>query len=341
MNKVFIVLWTTSECNLSCKYCYATQVQEKTHMDFETAKKIIDYFKNSNMKIQFTGGEPLLNFDLIKQVYSYIQEKKYKASFQMQTNATLIDNLMARELKQMNISIGVSMDGPPEINEVLRGKTNHLIKGMHHLAQAGITVNLNSVVTSINVSRLSELADVALYFGNVAGVGLDLLRHTGRAKDSDSTVKDVTERQLTEGLVALHERCEILYKYSGKKLYIRSIQEAKKRLTSNACVYKKAYCYASTGQSYVVLPNGKIYPCGSLTDHPEYYIGNLNIDENIKQISLPSPTANECEKCKYNYFCTGTCPSRSIINGSFRLENSLDCALKKISFKIAEKLISS
>lgn len=198
-------------------------------MDFQTATKVLDYFKDSSMIIQFAGGEPLLNYSLIRQIDAYVKAKGYKASFQMQTNGTLIDLPLAKELKDMKIDMGVSMDGPPDINEQLRGKTDKLMYGISCLAHAGVTINLNSVVTSQNVSRLSELADVALCFGNVAGIGLDLLRNAGRAKENCNIVEGATSIQLRDALILLHERCEVLYSYSGKKIYIRSIDLLRKR----------------------------------------------------------------------------------------------------------------
>lgn len=338
--KVLIVLWTTSKCNLKCKYCYAAETKEKTDMDFQTATKVLDSFKDSSMKIQFSGGEPLLNYSLIRQIYAYVKAKGYKASFQMQTNGTLIDLEMAKELKDMKIAIGVSMDGPPDINEHLRGKTAKLMYGISSLARAGLTINLNSVVSSKNVSRLPELADVALYFGNVDGIGLDLLRNIGRAKENCNGVEEATSSQLREALILMYERCEFLYSYSGKKIYIRCIEEAKKRLRIGQNYCNKGYCYASYGRSFVVLPNGDIYPCGSMTNYTEFYMGNIHQDEVIKQIALPTQSTSSCVKCKYHNICTGGCPSRLIVNNDSTLENTLDCILKKCSFEIAEKSLA-
>ena len=333
--RVLIVLWTTGRCNLKCRYCYASESNEKYDMDFETATKVLDYFGNQPMKIQFAGGEPLLNYDLICKVYEYVNKRGYDAVFQMQTNATLIDEQKAIQIKKMKIAVGVSLDGPPHINEWLRGKTKEAVYGIQCLAKAGVKTNINSVVTEQNVTRLTELVDFALYLGNIRGIGLDLLREAGRAKNSDNLIKKANDEQLKSALNLLHERCELLHKQTGKKIVIREIEEAKKRLSSSAC--NKNYCYASCGSSYVILPNGDVYPCGSLINKSEYYMGNIN-NIPLKYIELTKQTPGECSECDYFYICPGGCPSRMIVNGVEQDEETLDCVLKKSAFDIALKM---
>ena len=65
-------------------------------MDFKTAARILDFFSNHAMKIQFAGGEPLLNYNLIYNIYEYIKHQGYDVLFQMQTNGTLIDREIAK-----------------------------------------------------------------------------------------------------------------------------------------------------------------------------------------------------------------------------------------------------
>ena len=107
-------------------------------MDFETAVNALDHFSGQPMKIQFAGGEPLINYDLICKIYEYVEQCGYDAVFQMQTNGTLIDEEKAKEIKEMKIAVGVSIDGPPDINEWLRGGTKKAVYGIQCLANAGV-----------------------------------------------------------------------------------------------------------------------------------------------------------------------------------------------------------
>jgi uncharacterized protein len=329
-DRVYIVLWTTGRCNLQCKYCYAYSADHQTDMDFSTAKKALDLFGRTPMKIQFAGGEPLMNFDLIRQVYDYIKCQNYNAVLQLQTNGTLIDGKIAAELKKMNIHMGVSLDGSFGVNESLRGGTKLALDGIQNLARAGIVVNLNCVVSAANVERLQELPDLALYLGNVAGIGLDLVRYSGRA--SDAAVRQPEAEQLVQAVWALYEKCEFLHRNTGIRIGIRQIEEARIRLARNGCGGN--YCYASCGKSYVILPDGDVYPCGSLKDRKEYYMGNIN-DGMIKSMALASPTKGEvCAACEYRDACVGGCPARAITNHQTLVTGSLDCVLRKTAFEI-------
>lgn len=334
-NRILIVLWTTSRCNLKCKYCYASEVKEKSDMDFKTAVNALDYFSSYSMKIQFAGGEPLINYNLICKIYEYVKQRGYDASFQMQTNGTLIDEEKAEGIKKMKIALGVSLDGPPDINEWLRGETKRAVYGIQCMAHAGVWININSVVTAQNANRFPELADFALYLGNVAGIGLDLVRDAGRAKESTCLIKKPSAEQLKSSLNLLFQRCEFLYEHSGRRIVVREIEEAKRRLDCQAC--SKEYCYASSGRSFVILPDGDAYPCGSLIGNPKYYMGNIN-NTSLKSIALTKQNAGKCNECKYFSVCPGGCPSRMIINAASPQEETLDCVLKKSAFVIADKL---
>lgn len=333
--RILIVLWTTSKCNLKCRYCYASAVREKYDMDFKTAVNALDHFSGQPMKIQFAGGEPLVNYDLICKIYEYVKKRGYDAVFQMQTNGTLIDEEKANGIKKMKIAVGVSIDGPPDINEWLRGETKKAVYGIQCLAHAGIWININSVVTAQNVNRLPELADFALYLGNVAGIGLDLVRYAGRAKESTCLIKKPSAEQLKLALNLLFQRCELIYKQFGKMIVIREIEEAKRRLNCSACSRK--YCYASCGRSFVILPSGDVYPCGSLIDDSKYYMGNIN-NSSLRSIALTKQNAGKCNECDYFSVCPGGCPSRMIVNSDEPQAETLDCVLKKSAFEIADKL---
>ena len=335
--KTFIVLWPTGKCNLKCKYCYAYSENWQIDMDFETAKNTLDYFKDTPMKIQFAGGEPLLNFELICKVYEYVKKQNYRAEFQLQTNGMLINEEIAAGIAKMQIKTGVSIDGPIAVNEQLRGGTKQTINGIQNLGRADVMTSLNSTVTAQNVDALPELLELALYLGNIAGIGLDVVRLTGRAGAEKAAIQEPTKTQLIRALRVLHEKSTYYYKNVGIKIGIRPIEEAKKRLASPGG--SKDYCYATCGKSYVVLPNGDIYPCPSLMDKEEYCMGNINTGT-IKRICLTStPKTEACSSCAYVDFCPGGCPSRMLINGYESVGNSLDCALRKTAFEIAQQYV--
>ena len=97
-----------------------------------------------------------------------------------------------------------SLDGGIEVNEALRGQTGKVIEGIQNLAVEGIMINLNCVLTRYNVESLPKLIDLAFYLGNVRGVGLDLLRKTGRASSNEILLAE--PNQIRSALWAAYER---------------------------------------------------------------------------------------------------------------------------------------
>lgn len=327
-----IVLWVTDDCNLRCKYCYAKAGEKKNYMKLDTFIKTLDLIGENDFKLQIAGGEPLMNFELVEQIYDYLQKNNHNIRINMQTNGTLINNEIARKIKKMNIAVGISLDGPPEVNDKLRGKTLKTINGIKQLGSQGVIVNLNSVVTDESIRYLDKLVDIAFYCGNVYGIGLDLLRKTGRYMDNDDEVKEATVQDIKKYLIKAYDRTKYLYKLSGRKVVLRDIEEARFRL--NMKNPRKDYCHAVLGNSMVILPNGDIYPCASLVNREEYFMGNVHDKESFKSKKLVVKTNEFCEGCEYEEFCPKGCPARLLINSGDSGFSSQDCALRKAAFDI-------
>ena len=324
-DRFLLVLWLTDRCNLSCSYCYAAACPQGRDMDFETAKLAIDALSSHPLKIQFAGGEPMLNFPLAERICAYVREKGLDAVFQLQTNGTLLTEALVRRLRENRISVGVSLDGIPEINDLTRGQTQSAVRGIRLLGEQGISIGLNAVVTSQNVEALPKLVDFALYLGNVGGIGVDLLRHAGRG----STRPDADPRALKAAFTAMADRTRQLKQLLGVSIDLRELVLARKRLQGQGD--RNHYCYASCGRSAVVLPDGRTYPCGSLLS-PEFSMGSVKAldPENLR--SLPRQDRPLCGDCPYGPFCPGGCPSRQIRN-----HNDLECVLLKTAFQLAER----
>ena len=109
-----LVLRITERCNLACRYCYAAGSGcKKQDMDFDTASKAVELAcpKGASLRIQITGGEPLLNLDLAEELKDFGKKTGRRLSLSLQTNATLIDAAIARRIKALGCAVGVSIDG--------------------------------------------------------------------------------------------------------------------------------------------------------------------------------------------------------------------------------------
>jgi uncharacterized protein len=184
------------------------------------------------------------------------------------------------------------------------------------------------------VTELPELVKFAFYLGNVPGIGLDILREAGNAKMNAGLVSKASPAQLAAALKAMQKKSEELFKLSGKRVRLREIEEVRKRLTCSSC--SGDYCYASCGRSFVVLPNGAVYPCGSLIDRPDFYMGNVKKGQ-VNPIALLKSVPDYCNDCIYFSICPGGCPSRMLVNQAEQEERSLDCVLKKTAFEIVKE----
>ena len=324
-----LVIWPTGRCNLQCSYCYAAATSA-AEMEFATAARAIDLLADKPLKIQFAGGEPLLNLPLIKQVLAYASTKCADTLFAIQTNGTLLDDDIISLFKQYQVAIGISLDGKPELNQRLRGGTKATAAGIRLLREHGLNVNLNTVVSAANVAKLNDLLDLAIYFGNVRGIGLDLLRRAGRAAVAKPAVITADAESLRAGLIKLYRYQQKINAIYPRPIVVREF--AKARVLLNSKKPARDYCYATQGESYIVLPSGDCYPCGSLAADEQYFMGNIY--SAVKPLALPCSRPPECVGCRYADFCPGGCPARGLLVGGF---DELDCIMKKTAFELLEE----
>lgn len=294
-------------------------------MSFSIAKKAIDILEDEGTLI-LAGGEPLLNFKLVKEVCSYINENNKKVKINIQSNGTLINEEIAKELKKLKVGIGISFDGKPRINDLNRGCSAKVIKGIENLREENILINLNAVITKSNVKELSSLVDLAYYLENVNGIGLDLLR-------SEDTTLRATPKEVYEAINKAYERSIALEKLTGKKVFIREVEDAKRRIKTSYVSCN--YCYASKGQAAVIIPNGDMYLCSSLVGKKEYFLGNIESSYELR--ALKDIEFEECKQCEYYDRCRKICPSRGIINNVEGVISKEECALRKACFSIGKK----
>jgi len=174
-----LILDVTEDCNFRCKYCTFSEYYEftrgysKRHMNFEVAKKAIDLYANLLKEgrrfnpwrehyIGFFGGEPLLNFDLIKECVNYIESRYGKWHYSMTTNGSLLDEEKGEWLLDHKFSILVSLDGPEEEhnrNRVFcdgRGTFNQIMKNLATMLEMGYK-DIRAITVLDPKSDISEI----------------------------------------------------------------------------------------------------------------------------------------------------------------------------------------
>lgn len=344
-NLRMMVLSLTGKCNLACQYCYAAEI-EKTEMTLDIAISAVNLaakLAKEPFILQFSGGEPLLQTDILLSTANYVNQNKIPALMQVQTNGILLNEKTAKSLLKQRVGIGISLDGKPSVNDKLRpnidgrGCTAEIVYNVTKCQQQGLYVGITCVVNEHNADKLAEIVDMAYYMGNVKRIGFDLLRSQGRAQALCQAVDDTIKKGVWEALV----RASQLEKLTGRKIVFSQLSAVQKRAKDKQAVLR--HCNAITGQELFIDPAGRVYPCPSLTES-SFLLGDVHtgIDNNKwKQIAeFCRKKMQFCQQCPDLVLCGGGCFARWLLaDGDKLLPHGPECTMKRTFIKwFREKL---
>ena len=336
MKKIkMLVLSLTGKCNFSCVYCYAVD-HNQNEMSLKTAVKAVNLAAGSGEKfiLQFSGGEPLLAFNVLKEIVLYVKEQKIPALLQIQTNASLITQEIAEFLYHNKVGIGISLDGRPAMNDQMRllpngnGATSKILQGMDILKKQGIAVGITCVVTKANVKELPGIVDMAYYFGNVRKIGFDLLRGQGRGSKLEAPDGAEVETAVGQAYKAAEKFADL----TGVEMKFAQTERVEALKREKATCF--GHCYAMNCEAAFVDAAGNIYACSSLVGNPEFYLGDVNkgIDKERQEKvgAFIKQCMNFCFACSDFKLCGGGCFTRWY-GSSGKKAYQGECALKRAS----------
>lgn len=339
----------THNCNLGCSYCYAGK-KFKKEMSMETAKKCVDFSLNmatinDPVEFGFFGGEPLLKFDLIRQIVAYIREKgrSHDISMQITTNGTLITPEILSFVKKERIGLCFSIDGPEHLHDKERryrnGKSsfNRTVNNLKRAVDTLDKLQVNAVYSPDTVSSLPETVD---FFVNL---GIPLIHLNPNISADWQGVDFFTLKNSYESVANLYIN------------YYRHRREiAVNQLDSKIIVFLKGGYDASDrcgmGKTeWGFAPSGNIYPCERFIgedDAGELCIGNVYSGLRysrrcavIKECGNQNP---ECTCCSLQKYCMNWCGCTNYsMTGKTNLANSFLCASEKASMGAAKLALSS
>jgi len=329
-----VIVWNcTKACNLRCVHCYAHADGgcAENELSFDEGKALIDDLATfGSPVILFSGGEPLCRKDM-PELAEYAVSKGMRAV--ISTNGTLIDDSMARRLKEIGLSyVGVSLDGLREINDKFRGVDGAFekaINGIRACQRAGIKVGLRYTITRHNLPDLPGIFDL-IEKENIPRVCFYHLVYTGRGKEIvEADLTHEESRRVVDEIITrtvdLHERGmpkEILTvdnHSDGPYLYLRLLREGK---TERAAQVKKLLEMNggnSTGNGFgCVSWDGTVYPDQFWRHHP---VGNVreklfseiwsNPVELLQQLrDKPAHVTGRCVDCRFLNVCGGNLRAR-------------------------------
>jgi uncharacterized protein len=333
-----LILLTTTDCNLNCLYCYAGAGEKKHPMDWQTALLSLSnaVAKLHCRSIQISGGEPLLNPDLLEKIAEF--SRLHCLRLKIQTNATLIDADLAARLKSWQAEIGVSLDGLAEINDRTRrgpASTREALRGLYCLKQVGLTAGLTCVVSALNYRHLKDIVLLAIQAGNISGISFDVIRPSGRAAlnaellEMDSTV---LQRSMNEAI----QVCLNMRKLFGSRLIIRELD--KMLHLSQSGRPRRFRCYFDACRQIAVTPDGDIYPCAALQLYPEMKLGDIRdktiwdrLPELLEVARNKITVAPQCSDCAdYAGLCGGPCPAQLYARQQNGGDSNTECCVRKV-----------
>jgi uncharacterized protein len=304
----YLILSLTTRCQLQCRYCYNGSPSLIEDMPDEVLRRAISLAAGHDhgFHLQITGGEPTLVPELIAQAADVARQTGRCRSIGIQTNGIELSPSLLNFFKTHRFQVGVSVDGPPAVQQQQRGMAAETFRGLGLLESAGIPFRMTTVVTQANAARLDQLVLAVAGFSRARGIGLDLLVRKGRSRNA-STVLPADAYALKAGLQKMVATLDAVNARREVPIRLRE-----RDLVSNAGSNISSFCHACLAQSMAVNPIGELFPCGQTIGDPRYAAGTVWEPEldTLGSLSNCSPRNARCNDCSLQGDCPGDCPSR-------------------------------
>lgn len=331
-----LCLHIAHDCNLRCKYCFASTGDFGTSralMSTETGKKAIDFLieksgSRRNLEVDFFGGEPLLNFDTIKQIVDYALEKGRESDknfrFTLTTNAVLLNEEHKQFINKYIGNIVLSIDGRPEVNDRMRfradgrGTYSDILPKIKDMAdsrgQDGYYVRGTFTRENLDFSQdVLHLADLGFKQISVEPVVA--------AKDTGFDLRQEDLPELFREYESLVLEYVNRYKASQGFNFFHFMLD----LDHGPCVVKRLKGCGSGHEYLAVTPEGDLYPCHQFVGMDEFKMGNVNIGSDIKMavrdmfVKQTIYSKPDCQECWAKFLCSGGCAANA-----WQFNNCLD-----------------
>ncbi|MBR6562513.1 MAG: thioether cross-link-forming SCIFF peptide maturase [Clostridia bacterium] len=348
-----LCLHVAHTCNLNCSYCFASQGKyhgERALMSFETGKRALDFLiENSgtrhNLEVDFFGGEPLMNLDVVKQLVEYSRsiEKQHNKHFRftLTTNGLLIDDELIDFANREMDNVVLSLDGRKEIHDKFRvdyagnGSFDRIVPKFKRLVDArnGKNYYMRGTFTKHNPDFLTDIKVMLdLGFNELS------MEPVVCAKGDESELTDKEFPLLCEQYESL------------AKLMLEREREGRPftfyhymiDLTGGPCIYKRISGCGSGTEYMAVTPWGDLYPCHQFVGDEKFKLGdvwngvdNLEIQNEFMKCNVY--TRKECNDCWARLYCSGGCAANAYhatgsVNGVYEygcklFRKRMECAI--------------
>ncbi len=350
-------------CNLNCAYCFASQGKyqgERALMSFEVGKRALDFLiENSkgrrNLEVDFFGGEPLMNFDVVKQLVAYARSVEKEAGknfrFTLTTNGMLIDDDVIDFANREMSNVVLSLDGRKEIHDRYRvdyagkGSWERIVPKFQKLVEArgGKNYYMRGTFTHANPDFLEDIRTM-----------LDL-GFTELSMEPVVCAPDDPSALTEEDLVIVKEQYEKL-----AELMLRRRKEGRPftfyhymiDLKGGPCIYKRVSGCGSGTEYMAVTPWGDLYPCHQFVGDEKFKLGDIWNGVTNTEIQGQFADCNvyarpECADCWAKLYCSGGCAANAYhatgaITGVYKsgcelFRKRMECAIMLEASKAVEQ----
>ena len=350
-------------CNLNCSYCFASQGKfngERGLMSFEVGKRALDFLvQNSgtrhNLEVDFFGGEPLINFGVVKQLVEYARsiEKKTNKNFRftLTTNGVLIDDDVIDFANREMSNVVLSLDGRKEVHDRFRvdyngnGSFDKIVPKFQRLVEkrGNKDYYMRGTFTHNNPDFLEDIKTMLdLGFTELS------MEPVVCSPDDPSALTEQDKAIVMEQYEKLAELMLKRQKEGRPFTFYHYMIDLK----SGPCIYKRVSGCGSGTEYMAVTPWGDLYPCHQFVGDDNYKLGN--VFEGVNNIEIQNKFANsnvytkpECKDCWAKLYCSGGCPANSYhatgdINGVYSygcdlFRKRMECAIYLEAAKALEE----
>ena len=342
-----LCLHIAHDCNLRCRYCFASTGDfgtRRTLMPAETGKKAIDFLiersgARRNLEVDFFGGEPLLNFEAVKDIVLYALDRQKETGknfrFTITTNAVLLNEDHKKFINEYMGNVVLSIDGRPEVNDGMRFRADG--RGTYE-----------DILPKIMDMADSRGQDRYYVRGTFTRENLDFSKDVLHLADlgfKQVSVEPVVAAKDT-GFDLRQEDLPVLFKEYEELVfeYVKRYKESNGfnffhfmlDLEQGPCLIKKMRGCGSGHEYLAVTPEGDLYPCHQFVGMEEFKMGNVNngTDVNLairevfeKQNIYTKP---DCKRCWARFFCSGGCAANAWqFNNCLNKPYEIGCELER------------
>ena len=341
-----LCLHIAHDCNLACKYCFAEEGEyhgRRALMSFEVGKKALDFLiansgNRRNLEVDFFGGEPLMNWQVVKDLVAYgrEQEKIHDKNFRftITTNGVLLNDEIQEFVNKEMDNVVLSLDGRQEVNDHMRpfrngkGSYDLIVPKFQKLAESRDQQKYY-VRGTFTRENLDFSKDV-LHFADLGFEQISIEPVVGEDTDFYSIQKEHLPQIFEEYDILAKELIKREKEGRGVNFFHFMID-----LDGGPCISKRLSGCGSGTEYLAVTPWGDLYPCHQFVGDEDFLMGNVDdgitrpeIAEEFRGCSVYSK--DKCKNCFAKFYCSGGCMANAYkFHGSIHNTYDVGCEMER------------